>query len=279
MFVILYGPGQSGKSTLIETVRLVLADYAKALSSETFLLRKFGDKEERKLALLPGVRFATASETEQSGKLDENLMKLLTGEDSVAGRFLYGEQFDFLPQAKIWLRTNYRPTIRGTSNAIWRRVIPVPFGKTVPENRKDVHLRDKLRKELEGIFGWMIAGYLDYAQHGLYLSPAVEAALQEYREEQDTLKQFFDEACTLDPDWESNRKTNLADNYVYKVGREELHREFVGWCERKRLPRLTKSDFKAQLKDRWAKLIAERQLGPRGEQRWYYCGVKKAAKF
>ena len=79
------------------------------------------------------------------------LIKLLTGEDSVAARQLYAEQFNFLPQAKVWLRTNNRPEIRGTDNAIWRRVVALPFGQIVPTEKRDRFLREKLNAELDSL--------------------------------------------------------------------------------------------------------------------------------
>jgi P4 family phage/plasmid primase-like protien len=240
VFIVLYGPGQSGKSTLIEINREILASYAVGLAAETLLLRRNGAPEERKVAALPGARFASACETEQTGVMDENLVKLLTGQDTVTGRRLYEEQFDFMPEAKIWLRTNNRPEIRGTDNAIWRRVIALPFNHIIPENEKDSGLREKLRAEREGIFRWMIEGYMDYAANGIFKAPSVQQAIKEYRHEQDIYGRFFEEECAFDPQ--------------YSIRRDALYNNFKNWFEEvkggtARAP--SAKNFKAELLKRY----------------------------
>jgi putative DNA primase/helicase len=264
VFIILYGPGQTGKSTLIEIARAISNNYSKTISSEHFLVRRHGAPEERKLASLPGVRFASSSETEQSGVLDENYIKLLTGEDSATGRRLYEEQFDFLPEAKIWLRTNNRPDIRSTGNAIWRRVVALPFGQIIPEKIKDPLLKDKLRQELEGIFEWMVRGYLDYAENGLFRAPAVLEAIAEYRKEQDVMERFFEAECEI--------------GAAYSITREALYLAFSHWCEREKVrvaPNLKK--FKNEIVTRFNDRIKEKQVLVKGskpkKQEWRWVGI------
>lgn len=267
-FILLYGPGASGKSTLIEIVREILADYAITLPSETLLLRRYGKEEERKLATLPGARFATASETESGGVMDENLMKLLTGEDTVAGRRLYEESFNFKPEIKIWLRTNNKPEIRGTGNDVWRRIITLPFGQEVPEGKKDPHLKNKLRQELEGIFAWMVHGYVDYVQNGLFLAPIVMEAKEQYRKEQNILERFFDDRCEFGPD--------------HNIGKEHLYMAFEEWCKDSAvrvIPPITK--FKTEIESRFNDRICEKRItvmagsDKRQERRWVGVNTKR----
>jgi P4 family phage/plasmid primase-like protien len=191
------------------------------------------------------------------------LIKLLTGEDSVAARQLYAEQFNFLPQAKVWLRTNNRPEIRGTDNAIWRRVVALPFGQIVPTEKRDRFLREKLNAELAGIFAWMVAGYLDYARNGLVLAPVVQKAIEEYRKEQDIYERFFEAECEFGPD--------------YSIGREALYLAFRGWCENPVnrvyvIPDIKR--FKSELQaPRFRDRIAEKQKRVDTKQEWRWVGV------
>ena len=199
------------------------------------------------MASLPGVRFATCSETEKGGHLDENLIKLLTGEDSVRARLLYKEGFDFKPEAKICILTNNRPVIRGTGNDIWRRVIMIPFNQVVPEGPK-LHFKEKLQAELEGIFAWMVRGYLDYVKNGLYKAPVVEEDKDEYRKEQDVIEQFFLDQCDFGPG--------------LSAGREDLYKVYVRWCDgpiKRRV--LSIAEFKKELlSERFKDRIEEKQL-------------------
>lgn len=269
VFIILHGPGATGKSTLIEIVHEALGNYAVVLSSETFLVRRFGAPEERKVAPLPGARFASSSETEQGGIMDENLIKQLTGEDSMVARLLYEEQFNFRPQAKIWLRTNNKPEIRGTGNDIWRRVVALPFGQVIPPERRDKFLKQKLQEELEGIFAWMVRGYCDYAQNGLALAPVVLADIEQYRKEQDVLERFFDAECEFGKD--------------LHVGREALYIAFRSWCERVKVRTVPGvKSFKQELTARFQDRVREKQLWvtdskQKRKQEWRWVGVDTKA--
>jgi putative DNA primase/helicase len=267
VFILLYGDTQTGKSTLLETVRQISGTYSKVLSAETLLLRRNDQPEERKLASLPGVRFAVASESEKRGVLDENLIKLLTGEDTVTARRLYQEQFDFMPEAKTWLRTNNKPEIRSTDDSLWRRLIVLPFGHRVSAKQKDINLRQKLTAELPGIFAWMLRGYLDYAEYGLASAPVVEAAKAAYKKEQDVLQRFIDERCTLAP---HSKVTPCC------VRRDQLYAVYVGWCELVGIRnKMTMAEFRDQLMRRY-QLLVSRQTTSSGKfikQEWMWLGI------
>ena len=50
--------------------------------------------------------------------------------------------------------------IRGTDNAIWRRIRLVPWVITVPPAERDRKFPEKLRAELPGILAWAVWGCL-----------------------------------------------------------------------------------------------------------------------
>ncbi len=265
VFIVLYGPGGTGKSTLLESIQSILGDYAIAVPSDTLLIRKHGISEERKLApFAGGARFVATNETEQGGMLDENLIKQITGEDSVAARQLYEEQFNFLPQAKIWLRTNNKPELRsGMSAAIERRIILLPFGKIIPPEQKDTMLKEKLRAEAEGIFRWMVDGYLDYAQTGeLYRAPIVQAEVEKYRTEQDVIGRFLETTCEFGKEFYENR--------------EELYRYYKTFCENQNeRVVLDSKQFKTQITPRFEDLrVIEQQKFIEEKQLWVWVGVR-----
>jgi putative DNA primase/helicase len=233
VFVVLHGPPATGKSRFIEIFRHVLADYARALPSDLLLQRQNGPDEERKMAKLLGVRFAAASETEAGGVLDENLVKQLTGEDGVSGRFLYGESFDFMPEAKVWLRTNNPPHVRGADGAVWRRLVSVPFGHEVPPGKIDRDLPEKLKAEADGVLAWAVEGYRDYAEGGLYRARAVEESAAEYRRDESAVERFLESKCILEP--------------TARCGRDELFRAFEAWLRERKWRAWRAGDFKRAL--------------------------------
>jgi len=137
------------------------------------------------------------NETSQGSRFDEAKLKDLTGGDSLTGRFLHHEFFDFPPTHKLAIRGNHKPVINGTDEGIWRRLRLVPFGVTIPESERDRGLILKLRQELPGILRWAVAGCMEWRRVGL-LPPAVVAeAVSTYRAESDTLGRFIEEQCEV----------------------------------------------------------------------------------
>ena len=195
-FFFLHGPtGNNGKSTFIETIMHLMGDYAKETPTET-LMAKYGDPGiSNDLARLKDARFVAAPETEDGKRLNEGLIKRLTGGDTITARFMRAEFFDFRPQFKIWITGNHRPTIKGTDDAIWRRVALVPFDVTIPESERDPELKAKLTSELPGILAWAIRGYRAWRTERLGKPAVLMMAVEDYRESEDMLGHFLLE-CT-----------------------------------------------------------------------------------
>ena len=122
--LVLHGKGANGKSTFLEVLQALLADYAQSTPSATLLAKDPHHHEgiPNDIARLRGARLVTAVEIGEGKRLNEELVKRLTGQDTMTGRFLHAEFFDFKPEFKLWIACNHLPQIRGTDHAIWRRV-------------------------------------------------------------------------------------------------------------------------------------------------------------
>ncbi len=209
---LLHGMGANGKSTFVNVISTLLGDYAQGADFETFLIKK-NETIRNDLARMTGKRFISAIESEGERRLAEVLVKQLTGGDTITARFLFGEFFDFKPTFKIWLAANHKPNIRGTDYAIWRRIKLIPFNVTIPEDRRDAKLAEKLKDELPGILTWAVQGCLEWQRNGLQTPEEVKAATDGYREEMDGIGAFLSECCILT----SEVKTKAGDLYeVYK---------------------------------------------------------------
>ncbi len=196
LLAILYGFGKNGKTTLVELLHEVLGDYARNTDVETLLIKKY-QGVGNDVAALKGARFVSAAEVEKGRRLAESKVKQLTGRDTVTARFLFGENFDFKPEFKLWLSTNNKPVIQGTDDAIWDRIRLIPFTQRFEGSKADPKLPDKLRAELAGVFAWMVEGCLEWQEHGLEEPTTVTDATQHYREEMDTLAAFFEDRCVI----------------------------------------------------------------------------------
>ena len=187
-----YGKGRNGKSTLLELIAEMLGDYSLRTPTETLMVKPY-NQIPNDLAQLPGRRFVHASESEEGKRLSESLIKDLTGRDTISARFMRGEFFQFQPVCKLWLRTNHKPVIRGTDNAIWDRIRLIPFDLRISEEQEDCGLPGRLREELPGILAWAVGGCLSWQAHGLGLPTEVKIASATYRAEMDQLAAFLSE--------------------------------------------------------------------------------------
>ena len=109
--------------------------YARKVDVMTFMKSKNYEDNLRKAAQLAGARFVYSSEIDEEHRLNEQLIKDMTGGDTMEARRLYKEAFNFKPTFKPWMYGNHKPEIRGTDDALWGRVklieFPVSFADRV----------------------------------------------------------------------------------------------------------------------------------------------------
>src|SRR3989304_390085 len=169
---IFFGTGANGKSTLINILKRIVGEYAMQSPAETFLAKKTGGIPND-IARLVGARLGTVGHTDLQKRLAEGLIKSITGNDTVAVRFLYKEYFECRLILKLIIVTNHKPRVIGQDLAIWRRIRLIPFNVSIPLPEQDKHLEAKLASELPGILKWAVDGCLEWQREGLGMSDAV----------------------------------------------------------------------------------------------------------
>lgn len=192
----LHGQGANGKSLILGVIKALMGEYGTNADFESFLIHR-SDGPRTDLARLQGARFVSAIETGEGRNLAEGIVKQLTGEDTLTARFLYKPEFEYIPSFKLWFSSNHKPVIKGTEQAMWRRIHLVPFSVSIPENERDPKLRDKLLLELPGILNWAVAGSLAWQTQGLQTPAEVRKATEDYRTESDILGAFFSDCCEM----------------------------------------------------------------------------------
>jgi P4 family phage/plasmid primase-like protien len=211
----LYGSGSNGKSTFLEILRTILGDYSQTANFSSFVERD-NETVRNDLADLAGARAVTAMETRKDQRLDEAVIKQLTGGDEIKARFLFKEHFRYTPTFKIWLATNHRPVIRGGEHAIWRRIRLVPFLVTIPDAEQNQDMPSVLKMQISGVMTWCVKGCLDWQRNKLGTSDLVYQATEEYREEMDVLAVF--------------KKEVILEVCDARVAATDLYRTFTEWC-------------------------------------------------
>ena len=220
----LYGTGANGKSVFVNTLATILGDYAANAPMDTFMETRT-DRHPTDMAGLRGARFVAAIETEQGRRWAESKVKSLTGGDKISARFMRQDFFEFWPQFKLFVAGNHKPAIRNIDEAMKRRLHLIPFTITVPPERRDKHLQQKLLAERDGILAWALEGCLAWQRLGrLDPPPQVVAATEEYFEAEDALGRWLEERCVR----EANAKSLTAELFTDWKQWAEAAGEFVG---------------------------------------------------
>ena len=210
-FIVLYGSGGGGKGTVMETIAAALGkDYTVTLSVNALLAGQRtadGSAHNSEIAKLKGKRLVLSSETSKGCKFDDAKIKLLTGSDTVTARMPHGLPFDFKPQFKLTIQTNYLPAIEDIfDNGMKRRLVIIPFDSKIPVRNE--HLKKELTQEteLDACFQWLWEGYKAYKEEGLpdYDSPGFPAEMKkvmtDFYQQQDTLSDFIAECFQAEKD-------------------------------------------------------------------------------
>ena len=173
------------KNVLLDTIMGILGPHAAEAPDGLLTVRHGGDEHPTEIADLLGKRLVVASETDEGRKMRIGLVKKLTGNKYLKGRFMRQDYFQFERTHKTILVTNNRPVVTETSNAIWRRLRLIPFDVTIPEARQDKRLTEKLVAEWPGILAWAVQGCIDWQQRqcDLELPEAVLQATEAYKDE------------------------------------------------------------------------------------------------
>lgn len=245
-FVVHYGQGSNGKSTILDTVAEVMGDYA-ATGAPGLLVGNGRDRHPTEIADLFGRRMVTSHETGEGGHLKEDMVKQLTGSDKVKARFMRADFFEFDPTHKLQLLTNYKPIIKGQDNGIWRRVLLMPYmarfasSEEVSSGRahfvKDTRIAERLKDEIQGVLTWVVEGARIWFQDGLQAPDAVLAASKDYQAEQDRVGQFVTECCEMGREFE----TALTGDYV------GIYDTYRTWCGEGGFMALSKSRLVQEL--------------------------------
>jgi putative DNA primase/helicase len=242
---ILIGTGANGKSSFLKVLQHVFGAYAGTVPMSTLMEQRFGSQQTNDLAYLVGKRFVVGSEGERGQRLAEGKIKLMTGGDRIVCRSMYKDFFEFAPQFKLWLATNDLPTISGTDDAIWRRIYVIEFPVSFAPEQQDKTLADRLISEAPGILDWAYQGYCEWKQTGLNPPRQVLHSTRSYRKDNDSVGQWIDASCVLEPGARSTMK--------------DLYQSYLGWCENSGMDALSNTRFGKELTRRGFENIKGRE--------------------
>lgn len=249
MFILYGKTTRNGKSTLLGAVDYILGDYA--ATAPVAIICKAGtgmmnsEAPSPVLAGLKGIRFVSMSESNQYGKMDEETVKQLTGGEEITARNLHEKPIRFLPQFSLWLSCNDLPAVRDKSLFASDRVRVITFDRHFSASERDTGLKDYFRTKeaMQGIFSWLLQGYIKYRERGLEMPASVRKVVMQYECDNDLVLMFLDETCVMNMDGKVKCKS-LYDRYkiwchsngYYSQSSRKFYEDVMGhvdWCNSK----------------------------------------------
>jgi P4 family phage/plasmid primase-like protien len=211
-FYSFVGPGANGKGTYMGLLMDALGKYA-VKGPQSLLSEQSPDKPRNDVAALAGARLVSISETPENLRLDVAMIKAITGDDLLTARFLHREFFQFRPCFTPILDTNHAPRPRDPGNAIWRRLVIVPWSVVIPKHQQDKQLRSLLLDELPGILNWIVQGAKKYLEGGLTSPRKIAEATRYLRNSCDDIGNWMDSCVELGPQYRGQSSV-LYQNFL-----------------------------------------------------------------
>jgi P4 family phage/plasmid primase-like protien len=226
-FNMYIGSGQNGKSVLVDLMSEVLGNY-KGIVPLTLVTQqrtKIGGLAPE-LVALKGVRYAVMQEPTKGDKLNEGIMKELTGGDPLQARALFKEPVTFMPQFKLVVCSNNLFDIKSDDHGTWRRIRKVDFLSLFTENPVDgddekpyqfklvKDIKDKF-KDWKCVFAAMLVKRACETNGIVKDCDIVMQSSLAYKESQDYIAEFIRDKVATEPN--------------AKIQKTELNQEFGEW--------------------------------------------------
>ena len=241
-FNIYNGSGANGKSKLVELMAKGLGDY-KATVPITLITQKRNSigSTSSEIVALQGVRYAVMQEPSRGDKINEGIMKEITGGDPIQGRALFKDSVTFTPQFKLVVCTNVLFDIATNDDGTWRRIRLCDFMSKFNDNpyedenkfpKANFPYQYKIDRKIDEKFiTWapvlmsMLVNTAFETQGFVKDAKIVLAVSDKYRQGQDYLTEFANEKIIKKRDGKI-KKTEILEEfknwYIMHYGRNNL---------------------------------------------------------
>lgn len=192
--------GDNGKSTLMNLLKAVLGNYCKSASKSVFIKTKSDSKLTPEREVLKDTRLVVFSETAADDTLNDEVLKMASGDDVIKVNPKYESEYEFRSYAKLLIASNHKPKINVSDAAMVKRVKLIPFltkfisAPSAPNERfRDVQLVARMESDLlDAFFTWILEGAKKWYEGGLVDIPAVmQKERDNYLAENDEIGEFL----------------------------------------------------------------------------------------
>jgi P4 family phage/plasmid primase-like protien len=197
---VLLGPSSTGKTTFLEVLRRVLGEYAASFDLSMFRAKQ-DESPRADLVHVIARRLVFTSEASAEWHLHGDVLKRLTGNDTIKARRPHSADYvERVPDFTPWIAANSPPQVHGVDQALYRRLVTIPFQAVVDTSAARLDLAAAVaREDGAAVLRWAVEGWNRYRADGVgdYPAAVVEATLA-MREELSHLDAWLAEECERD---------------------------------------------------------------------------------
>lgn len=232
-FLMICGPGGTGKSTLLSVVEAIIGKANISNISLQGLQERFspGELYLKQANICADIPLSALSEVD--------MIKKLTGEDTISADRKFKSNFSFRSYARLFFSANDIPVnLSDRTNAFYRRMLILKMDYK-PEV-VDSDLLDKLKDEIPNIITRVVEEY--YCSCGnIDESSNSREYVKMAHKNSDTVEAFIDDRCEI--------------NTESRINRTSLYREYCNYCDNEGRKYLTQNGFYKALEAKGYKQI------------------------
>lgn len=269
--LVLHGPGDTAKSTLVDALFYALGNsdlggYATLWDAEVIQANSKVNRAE-KLDKARGARMLVVGELAKGSRMADHFVKRITGpHPTVDARAMYGSSYSYSFTAKLWLDTNY--VSHSADPQTQTRSLLLPARHVLTPDVKDQRIKDYLDEDPSAhsaVLAWAMRGCLEWQQDGFGPTPWLDTERERWLLASDDVARFIAEELVLD---ESLSPPECAL-------KDEVWKRYLWWAPSNTNTQLHKGQLTEALSERGlveAKLSAHWGLG----QKMVWRGVQLA---
>jgi P4 family phage/plasmid primase-like protien len=225
IFSIWSGPGDNGKSVLVNLISLAFGEYSVKLPTSLISgKRSQSASATPELTMIEGTLISFLQEPDETERMNAGIVKELTGNDHLYVRPMYGPGKNIRIDSKFVLIANQIPQLGIADKAAWNRIKVIPFLSTFVDDldlkeknkdnflfKKDLNFSQKLPHLAPALMYLLTKEYKCYKLHGLEEPEEIQKYTQDLKTVNDPLEQFIKSSI------ESDSKSSESIKEMYET--------------------------------------------------------------
>ncbi len=212
---ILLGPKDSGKSICLKILEALVGEKNCSSVSLAQLQRS------EFLSELHNKKLNTCGEISSSINFSVELLKQLTGGDTLMARRLFNDPIKFSNSAAMVFAGNSLPSFsnKDSHNALLKRINLFYFTKSTPPEKQDIYLLEKILSNLEYVGQWALVGFLRWRDNDFIFTQTEKSSyfIEQISLISNSAETFIQKNCVLKEGYAIYKQDFIQSYYDYCI--------------------------------------------------------------